>query len=592
MLNSAQKQAAEADGHLLVVALPGAGKTHMTVQKIDRLLSRNPSSYIGAVTFTRDAAKEVQERIFKVSGEEKGKRAIVGTFHRHAILMLRSAGKMPQIVAGGQQLSIVSRACEIAEIEMKTFDALQLLERIKCSDGETPETADEERLLRAYKDLLQRHGLCDLQDVVRMSLEGMQAGTVPHLPVSHMLVDEFQDTDATQLQWILEHAKNGTIITAVGDDDQSIYGWRHALGYPGMNLFKETAKAELITLGSNYRCRREILDVAERLIRNNTNRVSKSMFAERGTGGKIEIFQFVDREHELSGIVEQILATEGIKQVVKDDVALMCVPENSWAILTRNNFMLRTISAELSVAGIAHRITASDKDIWSVPPLSHFVDILTSMIEGSTRGIENFLSITGVPERIISILHEQSKGRMKLLAKKHLVTEADKKEQEIITKMVGLIAGWQAQIAQGRLGLGLRGIASYVAQYVPDKMRPDLEYGVNILANRLNGSLAERLKVVLKKADKEKANQDNKLVKLITMHGSKGLEFDNVWLPACETGIIPSEGGAEMSPLEEERRLFYVAMTRAKDRLWMSCTSINTPSLFLKETGLEIVKKR
>lgn len=593
MLNPAQQQAVEADDHLLVVALPGSGKTHLTVQKIDRLLKQHSNNRIAAVTFTRDAASELSHRILKTAGEESNDRVRVGTFHRHAIAMLRDADQMPTIAAGPKQLSLVIRALEIAQSDMKPFDAMSVLERIKCGMDQTPDTTEEERIYRAYTELLNRHNMCDLQDVVRLALVGMQNGTVKPRPVTHMLVDEFQDTDAVQLAWVLEHAKHGIQITAVGDDDQSIYGWRHALGYPGMNDFKSRSSAQLITLGSNYRCRKEILDAAERVVRNNTQRVTKTMIAEKGAGGRVRALQLVDRENELSAMVEAILATPGIKQETvgegENASSLWIVPEDSWAILTRNNFLLRAISAELTVAGIANRLPADDKDIWAVPPLSYLIDLLESMTRGKSSGLENTLALMGVPEDEIASLNAASGGRTKQM-KKHLhLVSSDKKQAEAVQKFFSLMDGWQEQFSQGRIGLGLQGISSFIAALVPAKQRPDLVYGVNLLANRLTGTLGERLRVISRKKDKAK-DEDKNVVRLMTMHGSKGLEFTNIWLPAVEAGIIPSEGGEVMSDIEEERRLFYVAMTRAKESLTISCTSINTPSPFIAETGIKLKK--
>ena len=594
MLNPAQQQAVEADGHSVVIALPGSGKTHLSVQKIDRLLKQHQTAFIAAVTFTRDAASELDERILKVSGEKDRLRVKVGTFHRHAIAMLRQADKMPNIASGPKQFAMIRRALETAESDMKPFEAMLLIEHIKCGIEQTPETTEAEKIYRAYTDLLNRHGMCDLQDVVRLALDGMRSGRVPPRPVQYMLVDEFQDTDAVQLAWVYEHAKHGVQITAVGDDDQSIYGWRHALGYSGMTQFRAETDATLITLNSNYRCRKEILDAAERLVRNNKKRVDKIMLAEKGAGGKVNAYQYAERGHEFQGLIKAILATPGIKQEVvgegENAPRLWVVPEDSWAVLTRNNFLLRAISAELTVAGIAHRLPADDKDIWAVSPLVHLIDLLEVLTKNSAVGLENILSLMGVEEADIARMHAASNGRARSMLKQpDLLTDSDKKTKEQALKLFRLVDGWKEQFKVGRIGLGLQGICSFLTPLVPDKQRPELEYGTNILANRLRGTLGERLRVIQKK-NENKEEIDKNVVRLMTMHGSKGLEFTNVWLPVVEAGVIPSEGGGEMSDLEEERRLFYVAMTRAKETLTISCNSLTSPSFFISETGIPLQK--
>ena len=285
-LNPEQQEVVDHDGHSLVVACPGSGKTRVIVVKIGHILSRSPKSRVCAVTFTRDAANELKKRLIDDIGSEVvNKRTRVGTFHSLAIRQLRACGQIGKVASPAEQQIFVQRALASCEADITYEEAVQTIETVKSSRGPVPE--EDSPLYQAYAALLKRAQVEDLYDVLKKSLTLMQQGVVPPYPVEYMLVDEFQDTDEIQLAWVLEHVKAGTRVTVVGDDDQSVYSFRRALGYQGMDRFRTATGATLIALGTNYRCRSEILSAAETLICHNQERIAKTLRAARGEGGKV-----------------------------------------------------------------------------------------------------------------------------------------------------------------------------------------------------------------------------------------------------------------------------------------------------------------
>lgn len=593
MLNPEQQAAVLEDGHTLVIALPGSGKTKLSVDKIDRLLSLHPTARVGAVTFTRDAANELQKRISKKVGAERAKRVDVDTFHRHSISQLRAANCMPNLLSPAQQFNMALRARDAAGFpDIRPDQVSRIIENVKSSIDLTAETLADEQIYREYSKLLDRHNLCDMQDLVRLSLDGMRQGTVEPLNVQFLLVDEFQDTDRVQLEWVLEHTKRGIIATVVGDDDQSIYGWRHALGVDGMSHFRSQVKARLITLSTNYRCHEEILQRAGNIIVNNPTRISKTLHSHKGRGGKVEVIKTMSREREAEEIAKRILASDG-KWVTQgngpDEWQEWQVPPESFAVLTRSNILLRLIAAELGANSIAFTLGTSAKDIWAMPPLCHLVGLLESLAKGTTLGVDNALAWRGISEEGLQQVHHAGAGSLnRLLASPGQIHGLEKKEQDSVIQFLSLLQGWKAQLEHGRITLVIGGIKKWLEATTSKKDLNDLCYGAELLGKRLEGPLASRLRVITRKREKTDGTPDS-AVQLLTMHGSKGLEFNSVWIAAVDDGTIPSSSRQGDSPIDEERRLMYVAMTRARQGLTISYAT--TPSFFLKEAGL-IVRDR
>lgn len=579
-LNPEQQEVVDRDGHTLVVACPGSGKTRVIVVKIGHILSSNQKARVCAVTFTRDAASELKARLLKdLSSDVVNKRTRVGTFHSLAIRQLRAHNQIGKVASPAEQQIFVQRALAASEVDMTFEEAVQLIETVKASRATVPE--EDSPLYQAYANLLKRAQVEDLYDVLKKSLTLMQQGIVRPYPVEYMLVDEFQDTDEVQLAWVLEHVKAGTRVTVVGDDDQSVYSFRRALGYQGMERFRVATDATLIALGTNYRCRSEVLASAERLICCNTERIEKSLVAARGSGGKVSSIRCPSRPTEAEAVIEAILPS--VVPLSGDPWFQFTVPAGQWAVLARNRRTLDCVEQALHARHIRY-IRPPSESIWSRPPFVFFIAMLRSIQTGAADGIDQTLHFAGISQEHLEMIHEALQpdlwqlldGRLPSLPA--LPDDVTKTLQTFVT----CASGWRKLARKGNYRLAILGAADWFSQRIRNTDERELFDTLAKSICSLNGSLAQRVNALTLPSSNDGDEDGPSGVALMTMHGSKGLEFDNVWIIAAEDGVIPS---TKNPVYDEERRLMYVAMTRAKNRLFMSSRVTEPPSPFLIEAG-------
>ena len=582
-LNPEQQEVVDHDGHSLVVACPGSGKTRVIVVKIGHILSRSPKARVCAVTFTRDAANELKKRLIDDIGSEiVNKRTRVGTFHSLAIRQLRACGQIGKVASPAEQQIFVQRALAACEADITYEEAVQTIETVKSSRGPVPE--EDSPLYQTYAALLKRAQVEDLYDVLKKSLTLMQQGVVPPYPVEYMLVDEFQDTDEIQLAWVLEHVKAGTRVTVVGDDDQSVYSFRRALGYQGMDRFRTATGATLIALGTNYRCRSEILSAAETLICHNQERIEKTLRAARGEGGKVSSQRYSSRTQEAEALIEAIQPS--LIPLQNDSWFSYTVPAGQWAILARNRRTLDIVEEALHARRIRY-VRPPSESIWTRPPFVFFISMLRSVQSGAADGIDQTLHFSGFTQEHLEIVHDALRGELWRLL-----------EGESIQKLAGLpddisktlqsfstcASGWRTQARQGNYKLAILGVAEWFADRIRKPDEKELFQSLSESVCRLNGSLAQRVNTLTLPSNSNGNEEGPSGVSLMTMHGSKGLEFDHVWIIAAEDGVIPSP----KNPVyDEERRLMYVGMTRAKNVLFMSSRVTEQPSPFVLESGFD-----
>ena len=588
-LNAEQLRVVECDGHCLVVACPGSGKTRVITTKIGALLKRHPRSRIVAVTFTRESAAELTHRVTEEIGKPLFNAACrIGTFHSLCIRQLRNHNRIGKVAGPGEQVMFVKRAISMASPGMAWEEATGIIERAKGSLGGNE--AQETDLYRAYAGLLSKHNVCDLYDVIRDSVRMMRTGEIRPYPAKFLLIDEFQDTDDIQLQWALEHAKAGTNVTVVGDDDQSIYGWRGALGYGGMQRFIEATKGEHITLGLNYRCRAEILGAADIVIRHNAARIDKALVAARGPGGGVHISRHANREFEAEACVARIDAESIPLPDGTHPLFTKSVREGSWAVLCRNRRHLDRIEKHLQRAGI-QLYRPPKESFWSRAPQSILLSLLASIDSKTTSGfdaaIEHALSMSvkGSAARLaLQHLHEQVHdfGVFRYGA---VTIDYDKfmpEEAKVIADFASRVPAWARNIDAGRYNMVIRAVSDWFASFEDSEESSDDLRSAGETICKLRGTLTMRVNALTSTANSGKGKPQG--VQLHTMHGSKGLEFDSVWIVATESSTIPSP---KASDYEEERRLMYVAMTRAKNWLMLSSITTEKVSPFVEETGLQ-----
>jgi len=580
-LNPEQQEVVDHNGHCLVVACPGSGKTRVIVVKISHILSSIPKSRVCAVTFTRDAANELKKRLVDSIGSEiVNKRTRVGTFHSLAIRQLRANGHIGKVATPAEQRIFLHRALAASESEMTFEEAAQLVEKVKASISSTPEQDSD--LYQTYANLLKRAQVEDLYDVLKKSLTLMQQGVVSPYPVEYMLVDEFQDTDEIQLAWVLEHVKAGTRVTVVGDDDQSVYSFRRALGYQGMERFRVATGASLIALGTNYRSRSEILSAAEKLICHNEERIKKPLNAVRGEGGKVFSVRHSSRPQEAEAVIEAILPY--VVPCQKDPWFTYTVPPGQWAVLARNRRTLDCIEEALHSRHIRY-VRPPSESIWTRPPFVYFISLLRSIQTGSADGVEQTLHFSGFMHEHIEMVHEAMQPELWRLMEGQvpslpgLPEDINKTLKNFCTRSTG----WRRQARLGNYRLAILGIADWFVERISNPDERELFGTLAQSVCRLNGSLAQRVNTLTLPASSSDEDGPSG-VSLMTMHGSKGLEFDNVWIIAAEDNVIPSP----KNPVyDEERRLMYVGMTRAKEHLFMSSRVTEQPSPFVLEAGYD-----
>ncbi|WP_053572973.1 ATP-dependent helicase [Caballeronia cordobensis] len=566
-LNPQQREVAQLRQHCVAIACPGAGKTKTIATKA-ALLLQDSAATVGAVTFSKDAALELRERILSAAGESVKKRLIAGTFHSLAFKQLKRPGaRALDIASDGDRLGLLIRVMQELGRDGKAEDVIPTIEKIKTNFGRCVPNTDDGELYHAYQDALARNGKIDFQDMLRLAVEGMENGTIAPYPFTYLLVDEFQDTDPLQYRWIELHAKAGSIVTVVGDDDQSIYAFREALGYRGMESFIEAFDAKPVVLGSNYRCRAEILDAADRVIRNNVDRIAKVLRAEKGPGGSVLTSRHPDEYEEATAAVEVLgpLLAKG----------------QSCAILARTNRILDPLESVCRSHGIKY-YRASGASVLSRPEGALMCNLLEIVERIKDTGLDAVLAHLGLTAQQLRALHADmgaeltQKGRAELVAL-GLPEDVATNYREFMKRL----AEWQSLCDRKFYSLTLSGVAEWMLKYAKRDSAIRAIEATNEVLGRLSGSFAQRL-LFLRQDNNEPT--PGALI-LTTMHSSKGLEWDHVWIARSEETIVPDAKSTE----PEERRLFYVAMTRARESLMISGTSKNFESRFVVEAQLQQV---
>jgi superfamily I DNA/RNA helicase len=561
-LSDAQRRAVHTRGHAVVSACPGSGKTTVLAERAAHLLETHLRGNLVAVTFTNDAAEELAGRV-RAAAPAHADRVRAGTFHKLAKEQLTRSGAKVRIANESQTADFVRRAIRSAGVEV-AFEAARLaVQSLKITMS--PERGDELGAVRAeYDRLLARAGLMDFQDLILEAVRGMEQGQIPPIDARFLLVDEFQDTDASQYAWVMAHVRAGAEVTIVGDDDQSIYGFRHALGYRGMRRFMEESHAAHLPLEMSYRCAPEILAAAARLIAHNSERVPKQLRTAHAGRGALALVYATDRDEEAALIATNIAeSSEG----------------GSWAVLTRTNQLLDGVEAALTAFGVRYA-RIDGRSFWDSPGPALFLSAADAIDRRDLHGIESVLSACGVDEELLAKL-EEAPARARFTRfldgiratgpKASLVAELGQRTKE-----------WLTLLEEGRTLLMLYGLGQFLEEQSPPSMQPGCHAHCARAIGRMAGTLRQRIAMV-RNARSTSATKEG--VQLMTLHSAKGLEFDRVWLAFCEEGVLPHKDGDR----DEERRLMYVGMTRARHALTVSAaigSKRSSPSAFLLEAGI------
>ena len=633
-LNDRQREVVAAPlQNMLVLAGAGSGKTRVLVQRIAWLMKVEQASphSILAVTFTNKAAAEMRARVEQTTqGNVFG--MWVGTFHglAHRILRMHfQEAKLPQsfqVLDSDDQLRLVKRISRALNIDEKRWPAKQFQWYIngKKDEGLRPQHIEthydptEQMLVKvyqAYQEACDRAGLVDFAELLLRAHELWlnHPALLAHYQqrFKHILVDEFQDTNAVQYAWLNMLGAERSKVMIVGDDDQSIYGWRGARIENIQRFLDDFSQTQTIRLEQNYRSTANILNAANHLIANNNNRMGKDLWTQDDAGEKISVytaFNEIDEARFIAGRIEQWRQNNGSL----DDVA----------ILYRSNAQSRLLEEALIQTQLPYRIYGGlrfferqeIKDALAYMRLINNRDddaAFERIINTPTRGIGNqTLALVRDAARSHgatlweATMHMLNHGELKGRSAKVLtqfVQLVDQLEDDscnlnldvqvnYVIQHSGLKAMYQAEKgerAEARIE-NLNELVTACQTFEPD---PDLEEEMTDLTAFLTHAALE--------SGESQADEYEPAVQLMTMHSAKGLEFPLVFIAGLEEGMFPSQQSMEdISRLEEERRLCYVGMTRAMEKLYLCHAEsrrlygqekYHKPSRFLRELPPECV---
>lgn len=563
-------------GHCVAVAGPGSGKTTSLVEKI-RLLANTPGCKVVAATFTSDAADEMNARLTRAGLLQRGVTVTIGTWHSLALQHRKSHGLNQRTLGPGHQARLLRRivAARVPAGEVPLH--LLEFERMKCS-MEEKSPRDLPEWIDAYQAELETLGAIDLYDAIRDTVRRMADRSLPLFDATHLVIDEVQDNDEIQYALADLHAAAGVITTMVGDDDQAVYEWRRAKGFSGMDAFAKRHHAKLVTMGDNFRSLRGIVEASNTLIsHNNGFRLPKTFIARRGAGGTVSVLATSSLSSASSSVVAGLESL--LEPVAATGLVRQRVPSGSVAILARNNYMLDEAESALLEAGIKY--VRSSGSIWNSDPAELLMTVLATLVTDDPRGLDVALQLGGLPENIISKVNTAFRGRVGELLEAPDDLERFAPYQAPLAALAQRLRAIRDKIQARQFGSAIGSAAAFVRNAYSEPSLYNARMA-GILRAVASGLIAMRGPLIarLKEATGSSENQTPEgAVVLATFHSSKGQEYRNVFLLGVDQDVIPGR-----SEIRAERRLLYVACTRAKDNLVLMHTA-GKASSFLRELG-------
>ena len=599
-LNKAQKEAVMyLDGPLLIVAGAGSGKTKVLTTRIANLIKEKKAfpNQILAVTFTNKAAKEMQTRVSKILGSSAVGLSWLGTFHSICAKLLRKHASAVNlnsnftIIDTEDQIRLIKNICKAENIDIKQLAPryiLSIIDRWK-NKGYYPDEVRinqkdiyEKTVLPVYKiyqKKLVELNSCDFGDlilhVVKILEKNLDIRNIYSKNFKYILVDEYQDTNFIQSKWLRLLSNKNENICCVGDDDQSIYSWRGAEIKNFLEFDQVYKDTKIIRLEENYRSSQNILSVASNLISNNQNRVGKTLKATMDEGELVKLNCFKNGKDEAVGISDEI---EKIKKKIS---------YNNIAILVRAIFQTREFEERFLKIGMPYRILGGTK-FYERAEIKDCVAYLRLIYQ--SKDDLAFERIVNNPKRSIGdssikLIHEYSKKNnlnLENSSRKMIEENLIKPKTKIgLTLFLDLLNKWRNDLINKKVShvkllqivLDESGYSSVL------KNKKDLENenrleNIKELLNAMKEfdnleSFLEHVSLATS-IDQE---WDGEKINMMTMHAAKGLEFETVFLPGWEEGLFPHQKSIEekgQSGLEEERRLAYVGITRAKKKAYIS----------------------
>ena len=616
-LNDKQKEAVlHIDGPCLVIAGAGSGKTKVLTTRIANLIENGIPSYnILAITFTNKAAKEMRDRLSNIVPDNN---AFVGTFHSLGVRIIRENAPLLgldrnfSIIDSDDVISLIKKIMKDLGLDPKLTAPAYIRNKISNIKNEmlssddiakfynTPQDKVAEKVYYEYIEILKKNNSVDFDDLLRLPvklfLENPDVLEMYQDRYKYILIDEYQDTNEVQYKLSKLLAKKYKNIFIVGDPDQSIYMFRGANFRNILNFEKDYKNAKVIPLEENYRSTKYILDAANSVIKNNKERKEKTLWSSVGEGKKTKYLRAYDGKHEIQLVLDEIkrLIDEGYK---KSEIA----------VLYRTNAQSRVVEEMFLKSNMPYKVVGSyyfynRKEIKDL--ICYLRLILNNDDEISLRRVIN-VPKRGIGDATIAKLEQEakeqntsifqviSKGKEQLF--KELVLHLTEESENLsLTELIDLIL----------TETGIR--EEYEAEKSMESERrlevlEEFKSITKSFEERTGSvSLADFLEEISLIADITEHKEDDDVVTLMTMHSAKGLEFEVVFLVGMEDGIFPHQNSfCEEGGLEEERRLCYVGITRAKERLYITNAKrrmlygkdvMNSPSRFIKEIDPELLE--
>ena len=597
-LNSPQKLAVEyTDGPLLVLAGAGSGKTRVITEKIAHLVARgkHEARHIAAITFTNKAAREMRERVAKRVRGDAAEGLTISTFHSLGLRFLQIEHARAKLRRGfsifdsDDQMGVIKDLSQPG-LKKDALEAMRGLVSKAKNEGLSPEQAMEAarsareqetaQLYARYQDRLQTFNAVDFDDLIRLPLmlleEDAELAPAWRERIRYLLVDECQDTNGAQYRLLKHLAGPRGALTCVGDDDQSIYAWRGANPENLDLLAKDYPQLKVVKLEQNYRCSGRILRCANTLIARNPHAHLKQLWSQHSDGENVRVWACRNNEHEAERVAAEINYLKQAKEI----------PWGEFAILFRGNHQSRPLEKALQLLRLPYHLTGG----------TAFLD------RGEVKDAMSWLRVLANPEDDAAFLRAIASPQRGVggttLAKLAQMAQQGNKSLSRAAEDMGMLKQLTPRAAAGldeftrivhRLrDLSERATPAELTRALVEQsgllaaIRAECKDEASFIRRRENldelaswfeaakgggpGELAAQL-ALLTHADRGEPGNE---IRLMSLHAAKGLEFRVVYIVGCEDGNLPHEHSIEEGGLEEERRLFYVGITRAKERLYLS----------------------
>jgi ATP-dependent DNA helicase Rep len=627
-LNPPQREAAKyLDGPLLVLAGAGSGKTRVITHKIAYLIGEcgyKPSS-IAAITFTNKAAREMQDRAAKLTQNVNTKGLIVTTFHSMGLRMLREDAKFAELKPAFSILDSADAMGIISEI-LKTTDKQEIrraVSRISLWKNELKspaialQTAEDDNA-RAYAKIYDRYDATlrayqavDFDDLIRLPAELLDTHAELREKwqnrLRHILVDEYQDTNVAQYRLLQKLTGVRAAFTAVGDDDQAIYGWRGASADNLKQLREDYPHLHVVKLEQNYRSTIRILKAANSLISNNPKLFEKRLWSDLGHGDALQIMPTRDDEHEAESVVMRLLSHKFQYRTEWRD----------YAILYRGNYQARVFEQALRNEKVPYQLSGGQSffDRAEIKDVIAYLRLIANSDDDPA-----FIRAVTTPKRGIGTATLEKLGQVAATLHVSLfeatfsaaaASQIGERQLAPLIEFCNFINRFEERVAREPAGDVLNDLLKSIDYevYVFDqddtraaqsKWNNVLEFAAWIAKkgeeddkNLLQLTQTIALITLLEGREEEEPNA----VRLSTLHAAKGLEFGHVFLVGVEENILPHRDAVDEGRLEEERRLMYVGVTRAKKSLTLSYCARRkraresvacNPSRFIDELGDDV----